>query len=88
MCPLPTDEIKMIATLENMLLVQRCGLLSQLSGEENLDGCFLGDQGLLLRQRGDMSHLQDVLCRWSSHLLWVNVSRSPPTPNSEHLLIF
>lgn len=72
----------MIATLENMLLVQRRGLVSQLSGEENLDGCFLGDPGLLLRQWGDMSRLQDVLCRWSSHLLWINMSHSAPTPNS------
>ena len=49
---------------------------------------FLGDQDLLLRQLGDRSRLHDVLCRWPSHLQWINVSRSPPTSTSEHLLIF
>lgn len=54
------DQIKIIITLENMLLAQRCSLLDQVSGEENPDGCLLGCQGLLLRQWGDMSH-----CRMS-----------------------
>lgn len=96
---LPVSENRIDLPSTHQLYLNDCNIWQYVSSErwfvrasslekKTLIGCVLGDQGLLLRQWGDMSRLQDVFRRWSSHLQWMNGSHSPPTLILEYSLIF